>query len=86
MAEGGDSVSSVASSSAAAMEDQAISASTLLEKLRCSQPAVIARKRRVTINPPPYGQKGVATSIRSPAQRVREFLDEHLSVSAIRML
>ena len=42
MAEGGDSGASVAGSSAAAMEDQAISAPTLLEKLRCPQPAAIA--------------------------------------------
>ena len=92
MVEGGDSGASVAGSSAAAMEDQAISALIRLEKLRCPQPAAIARKRRVTINPPPHGKRRSEgrgnfnpKSVTS-AQRVREFPDEHLSVSAICML
>ena len=57
MVEGGDSGASIAGSLAVAMEDQVISAPTLLGKLRCPQPATIARKRRVTINPPPYGRR-----------------------------
>ena len=56
MAEGGDSGATIAGSSAAAMEDQAISAPTLIEKLRCPQPVAITRKRTVTINPPPHGK------------------------------
>ena len=75
---------SVACSSAAAMEDQAISMLTRLEKLRCPQPAAIVRKGRVTINPPPCGKQrsegcGNFAQVR---QCVREFPDEQLSVSA----
>ena len=70
MAEVGESGASFAGSSAVAMENQAISMPTLLEKLHCPQPAAIVRNRRVTINPLPVaseGQKGVATSIPSPS-------------------
>ena len=57
MAEGGDSGARIAGSSAAVMEDQAISAPTLIEKLCCPQPVAIVRKRTVTINPPPHGKR-----------------------------
>ena len=69
-------------------EDEATSAPSLLEKLRCPQPAAIARKRKVTVNPPPRGKRRSAgrgnfdpKSV-TPAQRVREFPNEQLSVSA----
>ncbi len=56
MAEGGDSNASVTGHSTAT-EGEAIAAPPLLATLRCPQPAAIARKRKVTISPPPRGKR-----------------------------
>ena len=74
--------------SAVPEEDEPTSVPSLLEKLRCPQPAAIAKKRKLTVNPPPRGKRRSAgrgnfdpKSV-TPAQRVREFPEEQLSVSA----
>ena len=62
---------------------------SLLDKLRSPVPSVLARKRKVPTNPPPVGQKrskgGSACTVLksvSPQDRVREFADDSLCVSA----
>lgn len=65
---------------------------SLLDKLRFPVPSQLARKRKVSINPPPVGQKcskgGSASAILksvSPQDRVRELCDDSLCVSACKL-
>ena len=65
---------------------------SLLDKLRSPVPSELARKRKVSTNPPPVGQKrskgGSASAILksvSPQDRVREFSDDNLCVSASKL-
>ena len=62
---------------------------SLLDKLRSPVPSELARKKKVPTNPPPVGQKhlkgGSACTVLksvSPQDRVREFADDSLCVSA----
>ena len=62
---------------------------SLLDKLRSPVPSELARKRKVSTNPPPVGQKrskgGSACAVLksvSPQDRVRELADNSLCVSA----
>ena len=62
---------------------------SLLDKLRSPVPSELARKRKVSTNPPPVGQKrskgGPACTVLksvSPQDRVKEFADDSLCVSA----
>ena len=62
--------------------------SSLLEKLRSPTPSVLARKRAMSVNPPPKGKRtcrGSATASEpksvSPSQRVKENPDQSLTVS-----
>ena len=62
---------------------------SLLDKLRSPVPSELARKRKVSTNPPLIGQKrlkgGSACTVFksvSPQDRVREFADDSLCVSA----
>ena len=61
----------------------------LLDKLHSPDPSELARKRKVSTNPPHVGQKrskgGSACTVLklvSPQDRVREFADDSLCVSA----
>ena len=88
MAEGSGTSASVESETEPT-SDEPTPGPSLLATLRCPQPAAIARKRKVTVNPgPPRGKRRSAgrgnfdpKSI-TPAQRVREVPDEQLCVSA----
>ncbi len=51
-------------------EHEATAVPSLLSKLRCPQPAAIARKRKVALNPPPRGKHRSA----GRGNFVREFL------------
>lgn len=63
---------------------------SLLDRLKCADPSVHARKRKVKSNPPVGAKKSQGHSLLShtytpksisPKQRVREFPDEGLTVS-----
>ena len=63
------------------------SVSSLLDRLRAPTPSMLARKRKIKLNPPPKGMKrgkgkdnGDPKSI-SPAERVKVYPDEGFSVS-----
>ena len=65
------------------------SVASLLDRLRSPVPSELARKRKISTNLPPVGQKrskcgSASTSLKSvsPRDRVREFTDESLCVSA----
>lgn len=93
-----DTASSKASASSMAgasstcdSESESSTYPSLLDKLRAPQPSDLGRKRRIHTNPPPAGKKrsvyGTSAGKHdpksvSPAQRVKEFPDEHLTVSA----
>ena len=44
-------------SASAAVDDEAVPGHSFHATLRCPQPATIARKRKVAINPPPRGKR-----------------------------
>ena len=78
----------VGPSASATVDNEAVPGHSFLATLHCPQPATIARKRKVAINPPPRGKRRSAArgtfdpkSV-TPSQRVREFPDEQLTVSA----
>ena len=72
----------VGPSASTTVDDKAVPGHSFLATLRCPQPAAIARKRKLAINPPPRGKRRSAVrgtfdpkSV-TPSQRVREFPDE----------
>ena len=66
---------------------------SFLDQLKSPRPSDLARKRMIGTNPPPkgkrtcHGQGTTATEPKgvTPAQRVREFADEALTVSSGRL-
>ena len=86
------SVSSLSSGGYSGGESEALSERnsvvSLLDKLRSPVPSELARKRKVSTNPPPVGQKrskgGSACTVLksvSPQDRVREFADDSICMS-----
>ena len=69
------------------MEHEVIILPSLFDKFRSPQPAEIGRKRKTSINPPrgkrrSAGRGSFDPKSVGPAQRVREFPENHLCVSA----
>ena len=67
----------VGPSASTTVHDKAVPGHSFLTTLRCPQPATIARKQKVAINPPPRGKQRSAAcgTFDPPSQRVREFPD-----------
>ena len=67
----------VGPSASATVDNKAVPGHSFLVTLRCPQPATIARKRKVAINPPPHGKQRVScawhlrSQIRYPFTSVR---------------
>ena len=77
-------------SASAIVDDEAVPGHSFLMTLCCPQAATILRKGKVAINLPPRGKRrSAARGTFSPKSvtpsRVREFPDEHLTVSASKL-
>lgn len=91
-----DSITSVTSSENAGRNDMSTTqkkAQSLLDVLKCPQPSILARKRKIITNNPPTGKRSCKSTNRvrkqskaaasiKPQQRVNEFKGEHLCVSS----
>ena len=82
---GNDSAASTAALSSS--EHEVVVLPSLFDRLRSPQPAEIGRKRKTSVNPPrgkrrSSGRGSFDPKSVGPAQRVREFPESHLCVSA----
>ncbi len=79
------------SSSAAVTTTSSSAAVTVMDRLQAPPPSELSRKRKIHTNPPPKGKRRSSSrgycdpkSV-NPTQRVREFPDEELTISAINL-
>ena len=90
-AESGISDASEASGSSSTASTSTAGPASLLDRLRSPAPSALGRKRKVHCNPPPMGVRRAARSFTmkqpniKPEQRVREFVNEELTVSASKL-